>query len=172
MLTPPKPPPLPPPAERARIVEHLKEVKRQVRDIGKSAAKGEAHPFTLAVTEQEMNVFLATDNEVRDVLDRRRISQAFVSVLDNRVRVTGYREERGVTLPLTVTFVPYMREDRTLGFRVDSVALGHLRLPGPAERRVADELSNLLERNLLDPHLRFSALRVGDGRIELTGNTR
>lgn len=171
MLPPPAPPPLAP-AARARAKEHIAEVKREIQSLQKAIVTHKPRPFTLRLTEQEMNTFLETDNEAQRIMAENRIEKAFVRIEEGQVKATAFCRLNGPTVAVTGAFLPLLREDGTLDYRLQSLSVGRLGMPDTATRRLADDLARKVGSRLVNPALKFRALSVEGDVITLTGNTQ
>lgn len=167
----PVPPPLPPPAEQVWVQERMRQIRRETRAIEQDAAAGRPHPFSLTIDEAELNTYLATDADVRAMLELEHIRRAFVRIADGRVVATAVRGTGGPDVALSAAFVPRVLPDGSVRFRVVSVDVGQLPVPVARVRRLAEEMARSLTAGVVRPGVRFREVAVVGDRITAAGDT-
>lgn len=172
ILIPPAPPEPVSPQEEARVEQHVAEIKREVEAAHADAEKGRPHPFTIHMTEKELNTFLATNPQAQEILYAKEIERAFVRIRGNSIRATATRDVHGVPVSVTAQIRPILRPDHTLGFAIDAIDLGHLGLPEAVTRQSAQQIVRALAAKAADPLLKYKEVRVENGAITLVGDTR
>jgi len=172
ILIPPAPPEPVSPQEEARVEQHVTEIKHEVEAAHEDAQKGRPHPFTIHMTEKELNTFLATNPQAQEILFAKDIERAFVRIRGRSIRATATRDVHGVPVAVTAQIRPVLNPDHTLGFAIDAIDLGHLGLPEAVTRQAAQQIVRALAAKAADPLLKYKEVRVEHGAITLVGDTR
>lgn len=171
LTTPPAPPAPLPAAKQAEVKAQVHDLKQKVRQIAKDAAAGKAHPFTLKMTEDELNAYMASDEQAREAMRAHRLERVWAHIENGHVLLTAVRA--GTPLSVTATLVPQVRSDRSLGFTMEGMSMGRLGVPATAAlKRAADRAIAQLDNHALVPRARFESVRAEDGVLTLVGNTR
>ncbi|MGC8669453.1 MAG: hypothetical protein ACP5VE_15205 [Chthonomonadales bacterium] len=172
ILIPPAPPEPASPQEEARVEQHVAEIKHEVEAAHADAEKGRPHPFTIRMTERELNTFLATNPQAQEILYAKEIERAFVRIKGHTIRATATRDMHGVPVSVTAQIRPILKPDHTLGFAIDAIDVGRLGLPEGVTRQAAQQIVRALAAKAADPLLKYNEVRVEHGAITLVGDTR
>lgn len=170
LLPPPAPPPLSP-AERARVEKRLESVRQEMEAIKQDVKAGRPHPFSLTLTQQEINSLLSTDNTIRDALRRHRVEQAYVRIEEGRIQASATRRSGGVPVTVTATIVPVLQEDGSIDPRVEGLHVGRVGIPEAGVDRLAKQLIRTVRDRLLETRVRVESIRIENSAIMVKGNT-
>ncbi len=173
LLPPPlKPPPPLTPQQKAQSEEHVRELKTQVVTIKKSAEAKKEYPFTLKMTEQDINTFMGMDPQAQDILNRGKLQGAFVRIQDGKVHGSASRYVHGVLMNGTMTVVPELNADKKLEFRVESLDVGRLSLPSSMVQGITQELIQSVASKIVDPSFKIQAVSVEGDAVIVKGDTK
>jgi uncharacterized protein YpmS len=172
LLAPPPPPPVITPAQRAASETHLKEIHKEVAEIKSAARENRSRPFTLRMTEADINTFLAVDPQARGSIERNKLSGAYVRIEGGQLKAVASRPVRGVMMHGTMTVTPELAGDGRLNLRVESVNVGRLQLPADLVSRLTGEMTSLVAQGMFDPTLKLNEVKVEGDAVVVRGGSR
>jgi hypothetical protein len=170
LLPPPAPSPLSP-AEQARVEKRLESVRQEVEAIERDVRAGRSHPFSLTLTQQEINSLLSTDNKIRKEFRRHRVERAYVRIEEGRIQASATRRSGGVPVTVTATIVPVLQEDGSLDPRVEGLRVGRVGIPEAGVDRLAKRLVRAVRDRLLETRVQVESIRIENEAITVKGNT-
>jgi uncharacterized protein YpmS len=172
VFIPPPPPPTITPQQKAQSEEHVREVKNEIATIKKKAQEKTEYPFTLKMTEQDINTFLQMDPQAQDILNRGKLQGAFVRIQDGKVLGSASRYVHGVLMNGTMTVIPELNSDKMLIYRVESLDVGRLALPSSMVQSVTQDLIHSVASKMFDTSFKMEAVSVEGDAIVVKGNTK
>lgn len=164
------PPPLDPvKQEQSRV--HIADIKREIESVAAAAKEKKRRPFTFRITQDDLNTFLTTDEHALKIMGDKEIEQAYARIAEGHVEATAIRRVGGLPVSVTATLSPVLKDDKTLGFKIEHIALGRLGLPEAAARRVAGDLAGALTQQAVGS-MKYHTARIEADAIVLSGDTR
>ncbi len=157
--------------ERERILREVREVRRQVEEVQADARKGVRRPFEIVVTDDQINLLLGEDEEVRAKLAKHKIESAWVRFSPDGVEAYVLREVGAMTVQFLVTMQVEVEGDRGVRVRVLSARAGAIPAPLAAAQKLADELGRILSSRVTDGRARLSKIALENRQLRLIGST-
>ncbi len=158
--------------KKTESLKHVQEVKKELQEIKADVKAAKPHPFSLVLSEDDINTFLMTDLETKNLISAYKLENVFVKIEDKMVKAYGSRWVRGMHINGTMTVTPELSEQRTMRLKMESISLGALGLPPEFATQVTKELSKVIVNKLLDPTLKFKSLEIKGAEIIGRGDTQ
>lgn len=158
-------------SDRARVEEEVRQVRAEVEKLRRAARAGERRPFHLVVSDEQINFLLAEDEKVREQLAAHRVEEAWVHMANGAVVATAVRVVGGMSIQVRAVLVPEVAGDRSIRMRVTEMHIGRLGAPRAAVERLADQISRLVTKQIVDTHVRLTNVRVEGNAVHLVGTT-
>ena len=173
MLFKPAPPaPVISKIKQTASIAHVKEVRKELAEIKSDVKTAKPHPFTLVLSEDDINTFILTDLETKNLISVYKLENVFVKIEDNTVKAYGSRWVRGMHINGTMTVVPELTPERTMRLKMEAISLGALGLPPEFATQITKELTKVIVEKLFDPTLKFKSLEIKGSNIIGTGDTK
>lgn len=154
-----------------RIASELEHVKKKLEQVRSDARAGVERRFELAVSDEQLNLLLAEDEEVRKRLASRNVEEAWVRIADGAIQATVIRSMGGVSVQVRATMVPELRGTRQVRARITDIRIGRLPAPHAAAQRLADEVGRVITSQIADGRVVLSRVTIEGNRILLEGKT-
>ncbi len=159
-------------ADHTRVATEVDKVMKTVEAVRRDAAKGVQRKFELTVSDEQLNLLLAEDKEVRRRLRSRHIEEAWVLIGDGEVRANAIRSMSGINVQIQATLKPEIAGGQTVHVSIVRLKVGRITMPPGAGQDLADELGRLVSSRITDTKARITEIKIADNRIELRGVTR
>jgi uncharacterized protein YpmS len=172
LLTPPPGPPPMTPVQKARAEAHVAAAKEEIEQVKKAHVAGKRRPFTLTMTEQDINTFIKMDAHIQELLQRAKIEDAYVRIEDGRLRATATRSVGGAPVTGTVGLRPGVGSDGQIRLHVVSVNVGRLGLPASGSRYLDDDFVTSLARKGFDSSVKLDSVTVQNDAVVLSGDAK
>lgn len=158
-------------ADHDRVSAEVEEVKHKVEQVRKDAAAGVRRDFRLAVTDEQLNLLLSEDAEVRRRLAERNVEESWVSIGEGQMSATAIRSVGGVNVQVRATLVPELDGERSVRARIISLRIGRFAAPASTAQRLADEIGRLISSQVTDSRAKITGVKLNGNSVELTGTT-
>lgn len=157
------------PAERAEAEAGLRALRARIEELSRKAHRGERESFSVRVTENEINLLLETDQEVRRRMRQHGVEEVYVVMDAGRVACAARRREAGAPVTVTAAVTPRVRPDGSLDLQIEGVGIGRLSVPTALSRRWTDRATDALSGQRLGAGIDLVSLRVEKGAIVVDG---
>jgi hypothetical protein len=155
--------------ERADAERALQATRARIEQLTQRAARGYTETFRIRVTEDEINLLLQTDNEVRRRMHQRGIEEAYVLLDSGRVVGAVRRRQMGAPITITAAATPRVKPDGTLDLDIEGIGIGRLSVPTVLARRLVDRAADALSGQRLGVGVDITAVKVETGSIVIDG---
>ncbi|MDQ3814881.1 MAG: hypothetical protein M3347_13135 [Armatimonadota bacterium] len=155
-----------PPVEQQRRREDAKKFTHQVHEIVASARRKEHKPFTLVVTEQQLDTLL----QDRVQTDKLAVRDLRVGLEPNQVALQGRIVHKGFEGVVTLSG-NIVADNGKLAYRVESLKIGSLFAPSGLKRKIERGASEKLNRLLQNAPGRITSVTVERDNLTIEGVT-
>jgi|GEM_PF-7046464 len=159
-------------ADHDRVAAELASVRRKLEAVRNDARAGRRRGFELVVSDEQLNLLLSEDQDVRERLAARGVEEAWVRIEEGAIVANAIRAMGGMSVQVRATLLPELVGDREVRARIQSLQVGRISAPSSAAQGLADEVGRLISRQITDTRARLTGLKVVGNRIELSGSTR
>ena len=121
------------PAIQKASKEHVKEVRQEIEEIKKDAAAAKPHPFSLVISENDINTFLSTDHDTKSLIDSYKLDNVFVKIEEGNVKAYASRWIRGMHVNGVMAVTPQLSAEKTMILKMEGITVRS------EERRVGKE---------------------------------
>lgn len=158
---PPESPSPQAPTLELRVQEAVERLESTPADTGPV-------PFQVVLTEDEVNMALATDRQVRAALAAQGVRRVSILFEDGHAVIEGVVELGGVEVHVTAHAVPIVNPDGTIRVAIEHARAGVLPLPPTVLNKVRAKLEEILRQQ--DPRRGIiDSITVDDGVLSLRG---
>lgn len=153
-------------ATAARAVERARTVRQQVAE---QASAGKMAPFELAVSEEEVNALIASDERVRDAMRGQGVRDVTVLFEERRILLAGQVSRGGFTFDVAADAVPEVRPDGTIDIRIENARAGRFPVPPALVDEARSALAEVLAKQ--DPERgRVEEVSLTRGKLTIRGH--
>lgn len=156
------------PEQRAQQQAAVKQLRNQIEAIHDQARKNERTPFTLRITETQLNGLLAKGVEKGSDFDVQNLA----AKLDpNLLTLQGTANYHGAPVSLTLTG-DLTLEDSKIQFNAKSLWLGPFSAPSKWRKKAAKFVTKQLNQVVSKDTSRLDSVEIQSGEIIVTGVTQ
>jgi len=155
-----------PPQQQQQRREEVKQLETQVKDIAASARRKEHKPFTLVVTEPQLNTIL----QDRLRTEKFVIRDLRAGLVPDALELQGEVDYKGVTVVATLGGTIGV-ENGKLAFRAQALKFGGLPAPSKIKEKVESETNKNLNKLLLNAPGQINRVTIEQGKMSIEGIT-
>jgi len=156
------------PEQRAQQQAAVQQLRNQIEAIHDQARKNERTPFTLRITETQLNGLLAKGVEKGSDFDVQNLA----AKLDpNLLTLQGTANYHGAPVSLTLTG-DLTLEDSKIQFNAKSLWLGPFSAPSKWRKKAAKFVTKQLNQVVSKDTSRLDSVEIQSGEIIVTGVTQ
>ena len=155
-----------PPQQQQQRREEVKQLETQVKEIAASARRKEHKPFTLIVTEPQLNTLL----QDRLQTDKFPIRNLRAGLHPNLMELQGEVDYKGVNVVATIGGGISAQNGRMV-FKADSLKFGGLPAPAKVKKKVESETNKNLNKLLLNAPGKINRVTLQEGKMSIEGVT-
>ncbi|MDF2440916.1 MAG: hypothetical protein JWN98_1900 [Abditibacteriota bacterium] len=155
-----------PAPEKQRRREEVRVLESKVKEIQRSAKRGEKKPFAIELTEDQLNTVL------QDRIDTSKfpISDLRAGMEPNRLLVQGHIKYQGLEGAATLTGNIEVKNGH-LNFIAESLQFGVIPAPSKWKTKVETEISKRLNEALANAPGRIDKVAIEQGKMTISGIT-
>jgi hypothetical protein len=155
-----------PPEQQHQRREEVKQLEAQVNDIAASARRKEHKPFTLTVTEAQLNTIL----QDRLRTEKFAIRDLRAGLVPERLELQGEVDYKGVKVVATLGGSVKVQNDQMV-FNADYLKFGGLPAPSKIKEKVESETNKNLNKLLLNAPGKIDRVTIEQGKMSIEGVT-
>lgn len=156
---------LTPQVKKQRRAESEK-LQHQVRDITRAAREKKHKPFTLVITESQLNTLL--QDNIR--IEKSPVSQLRAGLSPEEITLQSKIDYKGYNFVATASGTIVV-ENNKIRCDVDSLNLGGIPAPSSVREKVSAPVTKLLNEQLVKAPGRISRITLGDKKLTIEGVT-
>lgn len=164
-------PELPEGAAKVQAQAKILSLNMEKEAVMRDSAKHRAHPFHFSISEGELNLLLATDNNTLSFFQRHKVRKAFVKISDGCIHATAIRPVGGISVAIKMDIVPDVTPNRQLNLRVESVKVGMMKLPPDLLKKITDKVIGVLTKQISGALPKVDVIRALPGQLIVEGNS-
>jgi len=156
------------PQQRAQQKAAVQQLRNQIETIHDKARKKERTPFTLRITETQLNGLLAKGVEKGSDFDVQNLA---VKLDQNLLTLQGTANYHGAPVSLTLTG-DLTLEDSKIQFNANSLWLGPFSAPSKWRKKAAKFVTKQINQIVSKDASRLDSVEIQSGEIIVTGVTQ
>jgi hypothetical protein len=156
------------PEQRAQQQAAVQQLRSQIETIHQQARKNERAPFTLHITETQLNGLLAKGVEKGSDFDVQNLA---VKLDPNLLTLQGTANYHGAPVSLTLTG-DLTLEDSKIQFNANSLWLGPFSAPSKWRKKAAKFVTKQINQVVSKDASHLDTVEIKSGEIVVTGVTQ
>lgn len=156
------------PEQRTQQKAAVQQLRDQIETIHNQARKNEHMPFTLRITETQLNGLLAKGVEKGSDFDVQNLA---VKLDPNLLTLQGTANYHGAPVSLTLTG-DLTLVDSKIQFNAKSLWLGPFSAPGKWRNKAAKFVTKQINQVVSKDTSRLDTLKIESGEVVITGVTQ